>query len=131
MDDKMIRNALELLSYCPLIFLVNGFWMLSNRQMFESVVNEIQLSTQQMSSDHCLTDIFRLTPTTPMLVLVFCLFNIIIMRRCCESRMKAWGFVISTNELNVDENLPNFFDAIKLSDAQDFVTESRYYRKNY
>ena len=39
MDDKMTVNAMTILSYTPIIFLLNGFWMLGNRQMFENVVN--------------------------------------------------------------------------------------------
>lgn len=39
MDDKMTKNALTILSYSPLLFLFNGFWMLSNRQIFDNVVN--------------------------------------------------------------------------------------------
>ena len=39
MDDRMTQNAMNLLSYTPILFLLNGFWMLGNRQMFENVVN--------------------------------------------------------------------------------------------
>lgn len=39
MDDKMTVNAMTLLSYTPIMFLFNGFWMLSNRQMFNNEVN--------------------------------------------------------------------------------------------
>jgi hypothetical protein len=39
MDDKLTTNAMTLLSYTPIIFLLNGFWMIGNRQMFENVVN--------------------------------------------------------------------------------------------
>jgi len=52
MDDKMTVNAMNLLSYTPLIFLMNGYWMLSNRQMFGNVVNSLDYSTEQMSSGH-------------------------------------------------------------------------------
>lgn len=31
MDDKMTVNAISLLSYTPILFLFNGYWMLSNR----------------------------------------------------------------------------------------------------
>ena len=31
MDDKMTRNAMRLISFSPILFLVNGYWMLSNR----------------------------------------------------------------------------------------------------
>ena len=39
MDDKMTINALNWLSYTPILFLFNGYWMLSNRQMFANEVN--------------------------------------------------------------------------------------------
>ena len=42
----MTKKALSLLGYAPLMFLLNGFWMLSNRQMFQNIVNQVALSTQ-------------------------------------------------------------------------------------
>ena len=44
-DDKMTKNALQMLSLAPLLFLMNGYWMLSNRQMFENVVSKVEFST--------------------------------------------------------------------------------------
>lgn len=46
MDDKMTQNALFMLSYAPLLFLMNGYWILSNRQMFGNVVSKVEYSTQ-------------------------------------------------------------------------------------
>lgn len=34
-------------------------------------------------------------------------------------------------EIEVDENNPNFFDAIKISTAQEMIIENRNMRKNY
>jgi len=31
MDDRMTENAIKMLSYTPILFLMNGYWMLSNR----------------------------------------------------------------------------------------------------
>ena len=39
--------------------------------------------------------------------------------------MKKWGFVISQNTLEVDENLPDFFDSLKLKDKEWFLSENR------
>ena len=58
MDDRMAKNAMQLLSYTPLLFLINGYWMLSNRQMFENVVNKVTLTTDSMPSDHKISDAF-------------------------------------------------------------------------
>ena len=45
--------------------------------------------------------------------------------------MEKWGYTLSKNQINVDENLPNFFEAVKLSDADWMVFENSNLRKNY
>lgn len=35
-DDSLVKNALSKLTVAPLLFLANGYWMLSNRQMFHN-----------------------------------------------------------------------------------------------
>ena len=81
-----------------------------------------------MRSDHKLSDMFSMTQATPLLVLSFAIFMVTMMRVCFYDRIKAWGFAISSNIIEVDENLPNFFKAVKLSDTEWFVKESRYCR---
>ena len=117
----MTVNAMAMLSYTPLIFLMNGYWMLSNRQMFESIVNQVTFSTEQMSSSHSLSTMFSMNQATPILLIVFAILVITILRSFFFETMTKWGFVISTNVIEVDENLPNFFNAVKLSDADWFV----------
>lgn len=34
LDDKLTKNLLESIRFAPLLMLVNGFWMLSNPQIF-------------------------------------------------------------------------------------------------
>ena len=41
------------------------------------------------------------------------------------------GYTITSHEIAVDENLPNFFEAVKLSDADWIVFENMNLRKNY
>ena len=60
MDEKMAKNALELLSYTPSLFLLNSYWMLSNRQMFDNVVNKLAYATDEMRSAHSLSTMFEL-----------------------------------------------------------------------
>lgn len=40
----MTINAINLLQYTPIIFLFNGYWMLSNKQMFENTINSLTYS---------------------------------------------------------------------------------------
>ena len=41
------------------------------------------------------------------------------------------GYTISQNKISVDENLPNFFQAVKLSDADWMVFENMNLRNQY
>jgi len=84
-----------------------------------------------MPSSHVLSTITSMGCATPILVILIALFAIIIFRRCCADQMKKWGYVISSKVLTVDENLPNFFSAVKISDKDWFVKESRYFREHY
>jgi len=38
LDDKMTINALNMLTFAPVLFMCNGYWMLSNMQIFQSKV---------------------------------------------------------------------------------------------
>lgn len=54
-----------------------------------------------------------------------------VLRIVAYPMLAKWGFVISKNEITVDENLPNFFAAVKLKDVDWFVSEANYLEKQY
>ena len=45
--------------------------------------------------------------------------------------MNKWGYVISKREIVVDENLPNFFEAVTLSESEWIIAENQNLRKVY
>ena len=52
LDDKLTKNALKILKYAQLFFIANGYWMLSNKQIFDNVWNYIETSADTMMSHH-------------------------------------------------------------------------------
>lgn len=73
-DDKIIQKAIGILSYSPLLLLVNGFWMLSNRQMFENIVYKLSYSTLPMPTGHSIESTLHHARARPMLLMIlFCL----------------------------------------------------------
>lgn len=116
MDEKMAKNALELLSYTPSLFLLNSYWMLSNRQMFDNVVNKIAYTTDEMRSAHSLLTMFELNQATPLLVISCAIVLIGLLRIFCYQKLQSLGFAFTSKVFTVDEKLPNFFHSIKLSD---------------
>lgn len=61
-----------------------------------------------------------------MLLIAGAFVVIVIMRVFFFSWMSKYGYTISTNVIEVDENLPKFWEALKLSDADWFCKEAAY-----
>lgn len=61
-----------------------------------------------------------------MLLIAVAFVVIVIMRVFFFSWMSKYGYTISTNVIEVDENLPKFWEALKLSDADWFCKEAEY-----
>lgn len=47
LDDRLVKNATRVLKFAPLLLMFNGYWMLSNKQIFHSLV-----STRDTEDDH-------------------------------------------------------------------------------
>ena len=43
----------------------------------------------------------------------------------------AWGYGLSDGEINVDEDLPNFFNCVKLSHADELIKENENMKENF
>jgi len=127
----MIQRTIKILGYTPFIFLANGYWMLSNRQIFENIINQITHSSENMNSAHDFRSMLQLTTATPMLAISITILMIATLRTCCNEKMRKMGYDISSTTFEVQENLPNFYEAVKLSETSWFVAESRYLRYNY
>ena len=62
-----------------------------------------------MQSSHSLSTIFAFDQATPLLIFSFAFCVIIFMRVFIFEKLQDWGYTISSNEIKVDEDLPNFF----------------------
>ena len=51
-DEKMTMLTLDLVKWVPFIMLPMAFWQLGNRQIFESVVTEIEFKADIRLSEH-------------------------------------------------------------------------------
>lgn len=56
---------------------------------------------------------------------------IILLQTFFKKTMKKWGFSFGGSKINVDENLPYFFTAIRLSDADWLIKENNNLKDNY
>ena len=105
----MTENAISWMSLAPILFLINGFWMLSNRQMFENVVNSMDYSDREMTSGHLLSTAGNLNQATPMLLICITLVVIHFGRTYFYETLSRLGYSITSTTIEVHENLPKFY----------------------
>lgn len=60
---------------------------------------------------------------TPMLLLAIASVLIIIIQSIFKDDLMKFGFAMSQKKIQVDEDLPKFFKAIKLSQADELLEE--------
>jgi hypothetical protein len=122
---------MNLLKYSPFFYLFNGVWMLSNLQIFEGLVYTRDTSTSFMPTGHAVETLFTVNQATPVLFLSLVVLLLGVLEFCCKENLEKWGFTTKFARIQVDEDLPDFFEAIKSSEKDWALTEHYYYKENY
>ena len=78
-----------------------------------------------MNSSHYLLQLKEINWTTPVLYMIIAAIFMIIAQFIFSDKLQEWGFSMQgpEDDIKVDENLPNFFKAVKLSYADELVME--------
>lgn len=56
---------------------------------------------------------------------ITCVALIVVQLVIPSELLLKWGFTMSQEEMEVDEDLPNFFTALMLSEAEKVISENR------
>jgi len=86
-----------------------------------------------MRTRHTLGSVYMASPNfaSPMLLIGFAVALITFVKRNFPSFLFKSGFTISSTQIEVDEDLPNFFDVVKLADADWVIEENQNLRDIY
>jgi len=120
LDDKLTNNEISKISYAPLLFLINGYWML-NPEIFENKWEYIDTTLDSMKSQHFFK--FQVNWAFPVLIVGFASFFILITQKIMGAALNKLGYGMQAKEIAVDEDLPNFYKCVKLSQADEVIAE--------
>lgn len=129
LDDKLTKNCISMLKWSPLLFLFNGYWMLSNHQIFLNTWSYIDDSTKHMASSHVF--MVDVNWTTPILFMGAVSLFILTLQKLFQASLQIWGYAMQAKDIKVDEDLPNFFESVKLSQADEIIIEDDNMKNNY
>lgn len=83
LDDALTNNLISMMKWAPLMMLFNGYWMLSNVQIFNNNWSYVANTdpTTHMVSDHFIT--FQVNWAIPLLLMALCgVFLVLFIRFC-------------------------------------------------
>jgi hypothetical protein len=129
-DEKMTKNALSTLRFATIFYLFFGYWQLSNLSIFHNNWDYVKDSAQKRLSGHLISQI-HVDHASPLLLMGTAVTVIIVLQTFFNRHLKRWGFSFGSATLNVDENLPFFFTALKLKDADWLLQEYNNLYENY
>lgn len=106
--------------YGPLLMLFNGYWVMDNLQIFDNVWTFKQNSYDHMPSAHTIE--FRITQSSPLLFCCFMSFSIMFLRWIIPQRKLIMnGLTMTPYIKDVDEELPSFFEGLRIPQADGIV----------
>ena len=70
LDDKLTKNAINMLKWVPIFLCFNGYWMISNKQIFFNTWEYVDRVGDQMRSEHFIW--FGVNWAIPLLLVALC-----------------------------------------------------------
>jgi len=132
MDDSLSNSVMTIMKYAPVMLLFNGYWLMDNQQFFENKWHYKDKVTENMLADHPVYLPPKINQSSPLFIMCMtCMFIIIFTSIVPKDILLQWGFSMSKEELDVDEDLPNFFEALQLSEAEKIIAENRQMMTNF
>lgn len=82
-----------------------------------------------MRSDHPIA--FEINWSTPVMLFALLAVGLYVIQLVLGHKLAKWGFGLADHEIDVDEDLPHFFEAVKLSQANQIVMENHNMQDNF
>ena len=82
-----------------------------------------------MKSHHFITR--DINWASPILLLTSAALALVTIQKQCWDKLQSWGYGMSRKTIEVDEDLPPFFRALKLTQSEELCAESHNMLQNY
>lgn len=129
LDDKLTINCINMLKLAPIMLLFNGYWMIGNKQIYDNSWTYIAKSTETMLSNHIAQP--EVNWATPAFFMAAAAVGILLIQKIFSEYLMRWGFTMQSCEIKVDEDLPNFFKSVKLTQADELIAENKNMQEHY
>jgi len=132
MGDTIVKNNNLIIRWAAVMYLFVGYWMISNPKIFgnEAVPKETIHDIDE-PTDHIMFKSWNLAQAAPLLLIGVVLLVILLLQKYCKKTVKAMGYTFHEKKLRVDEDLPNFWNSLRYSQANWLYRENQYLKEKY
>ena len=135
-DEKLNHSVLQKLTWAPVYFLGFGYWMLSNKQLFSNECYPFTYSDNLEQTNHIWYDVFTSSAWTssPALPLLWFFWIALILTAFRDPIYnffaRRFPSFIKVGDIELDEDLPNYFETLDDHDRNWSIKEEEVSRKN-
>jgi hypothetical protein len=126
-DDEVNNTALDMMPWGIVLYVANGYWMFSNKQIFSNEVYPKNSLTDAETTGH---SIFKIKPDHAFGFFMFALFiSVVVISQWLINLIKRYVYRdTKVAELLSVENLPNYFNCLFKKDIDWWLNEEKYIR---
>lgn len=92
-NKDLTDNCIEMLKWAPLIMIINGWWMVGNKQIFENKWYSIEQADDSMLSGHTLGK-ESVNWSSPLILIGAAAFILTMTQKFFGKYMAKWGFAL-------------------------------------
>lgn len=129
LDDSLMINFCHKVKFAPIFLVFNGYWMVSNKQIFENKWSYILDNNESMKSGHTID--LQANYSSPLLDIAFISALLLFFQKVLWDTMIRLNMVEEQRPMEVNENLPNFFESLKLSNCRELLSENENMQSNF
>ena len=133
-DERLNNNVLAILTYAPLLFLSFGYWMMSSKQLLHNELTAFGNKSDVPITGHKWTQVFSCeqynlsNPEMPLLIMFWLCLIGIVFRNFFYKHLSKWFPAVKVGELEIDEDLDNYFNTLDDHDRNWSTKEEEYSR---
>lgn len=123
-DQQMTRSAIRFIKWAVVFFVCFGYWQISNKQMFDSVVIPIKHQGELPQTGHVLFKDIRLDHAFPMFLFAIITVVYAVASTCCKKCFNSVFPCHKSKKIEVDENLPDYFSTLPMEQSEWILAEA-------
>jgi len=130
-DQSLNKNSLSILKWAVLFYLAFGYWMVDAPRIFGNEVLHRDTPSSSQRTEHIIFKSLSINQSVPMLLCLIFGIAITFGRGFFKKQLKQWGYRFEKPLLNVDENIPNYWESLKYGDQLWLIKENQQMKENY